>query len=224
MSDGETALKNVANCVPQVYTDIIGRVIPGTLIMGSIWMAICGPEEFFSSLGGWLEKSTISSVTLATVLVFLTSYILAILIWCFVSYLNTILWQKYGKPESTKMEWFRKIMYWDDDGFHKKYEKLKYYNTAAGNRVTKLKAQIQMVETLFVGFPLSVFLGIIYSKESNTYLFVSCVFMLIAAFCSFFARQYFIDHMNNSLDKNLELLGEEKSSNKGKSEKDKETS
>ena len=94
MSDGETTLKNIANCIPQVYFDIIARVIPGTLIMGSIWIAICGPEEFWKSLKICLEKATISSVTVLTVLVIITSYTLAILIWCFVSYLNTIFWKK----------------------------------------------------------------------------------------------------------------------------------
>ncbi|MCP4609324.1 MAG: hypothetical protein GY845_11485 [Planctomycetes bacterium] len=232
MSNGENAFQKVASCIPQVYFDIIGRVIPGALIMGSIWIAVCGPKEFFKFLYGWLDKSTISSATVATVLVILTSYTLAILLWCVWSYLITTLFKLffkfYSEPkakeykEREKKKFWEKI-YWDNEGFRKQYERLKYYNIAAGNRVTKLKAQIHMAETLFVGLLLSCWVGITtYLIEVVTY-FLSCsepktvipsliprlvswVLLLVTAVCSLFARQYFIDHMNNSLDNNIKIL------------------
>jgi len=124
-------------------------------------------------------------------------------------------------------------MYWDNRKFRRKYEKLKYKNNFAGNRVTKLKAQIHMAETLFIGFPLSCLIGVItYWIDVVTCLigivtyfyvfsepkleipsllprYVSWVILCLAAVCSFNARQYFIFHMNESLKNNLELLKQE---------------
>lgn len=223
MSDGETALQKVANCVPQVYFDIIGRVIPGTLIMGSIWIAVHGPCKFWISLKSYLDTSSVSSVTVSTVLVLLTSYTLAILIWCVLSCLITTICKIFDEPKSGIMKKLCDKIYWDNKDFHEKYEKLKYYDISAGNRVTKLKAQIHMAETLFIGLPLSCLVGIItYMIEVLSYFwsfselkvemssllprFVSWALMLSAAICSLFARQYFIDHMNHSLDNNPELI------------------
>lgn len=219
-----TTLQKVVSCIPQVYFDIIGRVIPGTLIMGSIWIAVRGPEEFWKSLKICLVKATISSATVAIFLVLLTSYTVAILLWCVWS--CVIVKICYKRKKSRIMRMFRKKMYWDNEGFRMKYETLKYYNIAAGNRITKLKAQIHMTETLFVGLPLSCLFGIItYISEVVTYFcsftkvkleipslsprFVSWTLILLAAVCSLFARQYFISHMNDSLKNNLELLKQE---------------
>ena len=100
-----TTLQKVVSCIPQVYFDIIGRVIPGTLIMGSVWIAVCGPGEFWKSLKICLEKATVSSVTVATVLVLLNSYTLAYLLWCVWSCGITKICYK---PKSRIMKKFRK--------------------------------------------------------------------------------------------------------------------
>lgn len=216
MSNGDAALQKVVSCIPQVYFDIIGRVIPGTLIMGSTWIAVRGTYKFWESLKSCLVKSTISSATLATVLVILTSYVLAFLIWCFWSCLITIickLCKVCDKPECRMKKWVCEKIYWDNEDFRKKYEKLKYYNTAAGNRITKLKAQIHMAETLFIGLPPSCLVGIITyllgaieQPPPLIYFIISWIFLLVAAFCSLFARQYCIAHMNDSLNNNLRIL------------------
>jgi len=224
MSNGDTAFQKVIICIPQVYFDIIGRVIPGTLIMGLAWIAVHGPKGFWKSLNDWLDGSKVTTIIVATVLFILTSYTLAILIWCVWSCVITKIFEDSKANEK---------IYWDNKEFRRKYEKLKYYNTAAGNRVTKLKAQIHMAETLFIGLPLSCSIGVItYLIEVITCFigivtyfwpfniakveipslfprFVSWVFILLADICSLFVRQYLILHMNNSLDNNLELLEQE---------------
>lgn len=206
MSDGENALKNFANCIPQVYFDILGRVIPGILIMGSIWIAVRGLNKFWEDFTSWLNESTISSATLATALVLLTSYTLSILLWCPWSRWIS---KKCTNSKASKIKGYLEKMYWDTEEFRVGYETVKYNNISAGNRITKLKAQIHMSETLLVGFPLSVFLGLIYSVVFKTYPFVSWVCMLIAAFCSYKADLYFIAHMKDSLKNNLRLLEKE---------------
>jgi len=261
-----TTLQKVVSCIPQVYFDIIGRVIPGTLIMGSVWIAVCGPMEFLTSLDSWLNKSKVSTIIIATVLVLLTSYILAIFIWCVWSCVTTKILDKpeksksgndksgKSKSENDKSEKSNKkrfrVIYWDNGTFRKDYEELKYKNNFAGNRVTKLKAQIHMAETLFIGLLLSCLVGIItYWIEVVTCLigivtyfyvfsepklempslllrYVSWVLLLLAAVCSLFARQYFILHMNDSLENNLDLLKQEKKpspQDKDETQKNRET-
>ena len=212
-----TTLRKVANFIPQVYFDIIGRIIPGTLIMGSIWLAVRGPDKFWESLKNCLVISSASSITVSATLILLTSYILAILLWC--------AWSRWVKKKCTnskasKIRKYLEKMYWDTKEFRENYEKVKYNNISAGNRITKLKAQIHMAETLFIGFPLSCLIGFViniwsfFGSNMETPPLIPClvslVLLFVAAIYSRNADLYFISHMKDSLKNNLELIKNEK--------------
>lgn len=213
-----TTFQKAINCIPQVYFDIIGRIIPGTLLIGSTWLAIRGPDEFWKSLINCIDKSSASSITVSAILIFLTSYTLAYLIWCPWSCLTTIIFEKLKK--AGVMKGFLKKVYWDNKEFRYNYEKLKYRNNVAGNRITKLKAQIHMTETLIAGFPLSFLIGLVVyiwslfdsnmETPSLIYCMVSWLLLISAAVCSLFSRQYFVVHMKDSLKNNLKLIEDKK--------------
>jgi FMN phosphatase YigB (HAD superfamily) len=197
MSDQNKALKSVVASMPQIYFDIIARVVPGIVIISSLVLATTGPETFWNVLQTWLGKSSqlnISTTTIFIGLTFVFSYVLATFLWCAWSWL-----------------WSPVRNFWDDEKFRWRYENVKKGSPAAGDRITKLKAQVHMSEVLTVGFILSVIVdvgGYFYDSSFLPRLGFG-TFLAVLAFCSCIARRYFIKHMISSLNNNLELLGHE---------------
>lgn len=196
MSNQNTSLREIIKAIPQVDFDIIGRLIPGTIVIGSILLAAIGtetgPESFWNKLLNLLNSTP--KLTIFVVLVILASYTLATLLWCFYSLLMKIFFRK---------------KYWDNEKFRWKYEKIKYKNPSAGDRITKLKAHVHMAETLIPGFFISslIDLGLAHHlHDFSTQRIVSTVILFLAAVCSLNAWYYFVHHMIDSLDNNLRML------------------
>jgi len=183
--------------VPQVYFDIVARLIPGIAIIGSILVVIAGPESSWSNLQSWLGESSGFSITTMTALILLLSYIFAILLWCAWSSLAAVI---CGEK------------YWDSEPFRWKYENIKYKNAVAGDRVTKLNAQVHMGETLSAGFILCSLIGfgVYFFHSSDLPRFVSSVLLFFAALSSWNATIYFVRHMKATVDNNFSILMSQK--------------
>ncbi|MBL7154357.1 MAG: hypothetical protein ISS79_11620 [Phycisphaerae bacterium] len=206
MSEERAAVKQGVGLIPQVYFDIIARVVPGTILIGSICLAALGPADSWSRLQDWLGKSSGVSVSALAALILLASYTLAILLWC---------------PWFSFMKWFQGEKFWYcKEDFVRDYETVKHRSRTAGSRLTKLKAQIHMAETLLVGFALCCFVGLLgyCCGWSNDHRLLVSGLSALAALLAYCARRYFIFHMMTSIDNNLDLLKEdEKRSRRPKS-------
>ena len=206
MPDKEATLKQGAGLIPQVYFDIIGRVVPGTILIGSIYLTILGPADFWIRLQDWLGKSSGVAVSALAALILLASYTLAILLWC---------------PWFWLMKWIREEKFWYcKKDFVRDYETVKHGSLSAGSRLTKLKAQIHMGETLLVGFALCSFLSLLSGRWgwSNDHRQLVSGLFALAVLLACCARNYFIFHIMNSIEKNLEFLKEDdKRPRRGKS-------
>lgn len=190
MSGQNTSFREAVKSIPQVYFDFIARLVPGILTIASIWAAHYGPEEFWEKLQSWVSELKVSSYAIFSVLMLLSSYVLATFIWCAWSWLMKVI---------------PLIENWDDEEFRWHYENIKYKNPAAGDRITKLKAQVHMAEILVVGFVFSFLLSLDNLPDVLPSLFFTVLLLLLVVF-SWNARSYFIRHMKTSLDNNLKIL------------------
>lgn len=193
MSGKNDSLSNGIRSIPQVYFDFIARLIPGIITIASISMAVIGPGKLCRDLKSWLNSSSWAAIATFSVLILLTSYTLAMLLWCVFSWLRT----KVLRQE-----------YWDDGRFVWCYENIKSRYPTAGMRITKLKAQIHMTETLTAAFALSSLMGFIsfLCESSNLVRLLFSGLLLLAMFASRNAAKYFVRHMKASLINNLNIV------------------
>jgi FMN phosphatase YigB (HAD superfamily) len=210
MASQDSVFKEVVRSIPQVYFDYMARFLSGIVLTGALSVAVIGPKDSWNGLQSWLNDSKAFTIIIISVLVLLTSYIFSILIWCSCSSLMRVIFKE---------------QYWDNIVFRWKYENLKYKNPVAGDRITKLKAQVHMAETLTVGFVLCGLLGfaiyfirvgiVLYGllgfatnfiRSYDSQSFISSVVLLLAAFCSWNAKRYFVYHLKYSLDNNLKIF------------------
>ena len=89
MSDEGHDGSGVSSWVPQLFYDIIARLVPGAVLIGALVLAAAGPAEALAGLRGWLSKPSDSypSVVLIVGAIFVLSYTLAIVLHGFGSLL-----------------------------------------------------------------------------------------------------------------------------------------
>lgn len=154
-----------ATWVPQIFYDLIARIVPGlALVVGIVIVLLAGNNG--SELINRLAIGSISwaSATILIITAFSLSYSIAVLI----SGLRYLLFAFLFRIPSKILRWKRcvPIVAWlhsldietgirDSDGdFWLKYDHIKKEFPSAGNRITKLKAEIHMSHVLLVGLPL----------------------------------------------------------------------
>jgi FMN phosphatase YigB (HAD superfamily) len=197
MADKGTSLGEIVKTIPQVDFDIIGRLTPGIVVIGSILFAVTGPDSFWIGVKSFSVWPIPATVFIAfTILVVLVSCTLAVLLRG--AYASLMMWIFSEKR--------KKYKYWDNKDFCWKYENVRYNNPAAGSRITKLKAQVHMAETLLAGFSISFLLDIYFWPGKSIFYYVS----LLLAFFSWCAKRYFVHHMKISLDNNFQILMSQK--------------
>ena len=131
--------------VPQVFYDIIARLIPGATVIGSFALAVIGPQKSWNALLHWLRNGP--STTLFIIAGVVASYSLAIVLrglWFLLGLL--------GRRVAGKAKSRRKTMVYDEDDFRKKYDWIKLTNSSIGNRITKVRAESSMARILILGF------------------------------------------------------------------------
>lgn len=147
------ATRKVGSWVPQIYFDLIARIIPGGLAIALLYLSINGYNNSLLQLYTLLDENWgFPSILLIILLVVAVSYSYAICAWG--------LW--YGIYGG-----LRKIFNEDIDQetfvlhkckgkeFPDLYEDIKKHDVSAGNRLTKLKAEIHMSGTLIISCILS---------------------------------------------------------------------
>ena len=226
----------IGSFIPQFFYDVIARLIPGAVIIGVLWVSALGPKCFLSRLGGWISSSQsnppviliilgVSAVSYAFSIIFLGIWSLGewllLLIVVVVRWLTSDLatalssklyvCQTFG--EALKCETSKRGQ--SDENFSMQYDCIKHNDPEAGNRITKLKAEIHMAQVFILGFALSFAINakiLLFSsdpadQESRWYLAAS---LLLACLSSIGARFHFQKVQRSALKNYYKLLDCEK--------------
>lgn len=219
MSDGNIKVSGLGAWVPQIFFDIIARLIPGSVTIGMFALVALGPEQFWCFVKTWLETSekTFPSVTIILAVGFTISYVIAVLLWGIWFQLCQI-----DRFLSLKLHLIQNIdpetgVSESHHDFVLRYHYIKHKDASTGSRITKLKAEIHMCGVLILSLLVAIvwnFLEIsalinshaesIPEYSQRTILEAILILTIIACFS---ARHYFGEHMKEAVKYFSDLLG-----------------
>jgi hypothetical protein len=221
MSNDDKLSTNIGFAVPQLFYDIIARLIPGAIIIGSFVLSAKGPIDAWESVRAWLRRSSEEYPSTIVILIggFVLSYGISIVFlglwsplalifsktWSLIKKTATKLWSLVKKPKqraSLKKET-------SEDEYSMKYDFIKFKNAAAGNRIAKLHAEAHMAKVLILGFGISCVIDVwrYYSSSDRPLSRVLLgILLLIAAYGCYGTLQH-LDQMRHRAVRNYaELL------------------
>lgn len=190
--------------VPQIFFDLIARVVPGIVTIGALVIASWGPSRALSFLGPWFRDPPESSPMILIVLLALTlSYALAIIlwgIWYFMAGLLRSVRHAVGIEPETGVE--------DPKGeFAVQYDFIKKSDPQAGNRITKLKAEIHLAAALVVGLCISLLVDCAMAIEDfDAGRVVFGVLLVLALLGSASSWRFFVHRTETAVKNQCELL------------------
>jgi hypothetical protein len=187
--------------IPQLFYDIIARIVPGAVIIGALALAAAGPEKSGDFVELWLNKPSNSYPSIAVIIIFgfVLSYALAIVLLG-LCYLILPLTQRSQMMKSAE----------SNNDFSTKYDFIKRNDPVAGSRITKLMAEIHMAGILIFGLSLSLvinFWKMFTAFTSSRVLFMIVLFLAIAGSAGAF--RYFVDRQDHAVNNCADLLGYE---------------
>ena len=91
-----------ASLIPQVFFDIIGRVIPGVALLAVYTLVYLGFDDYWNMFKQWLGPSTsqnsqLPSVTILFLLSFVSAYALSIALWGLRFKTSKLYWETRGE-------------------------------------------------------------------------------------------------------------------------------
>jgi hypothetical protein len=186
----------IGSWVPQLFYDIIARLVPGAVIIGTLALTVAGPEEAQNFVQAWLNKPSSSYPSLVVIVGvgFVLFYALGII---FLGLCSPIEWLAFKLVKVKK-------------DFVLKYDFVKQHDPPAGSRITKLKAEMHMTELLVLGFIFSLLINLFkmrYSSGGSRGLLA--LVLLIAISGSIGALRHFIIRQNHAVENYAKLLGYE---------------
>jgi hypothetical protein len=181
--------------IPQLFYDIIARIVPGTVIIGLLALAAAGPEKSARIVADWLNKpgERYPSIIVIVIFGFVLSYTLAI-VFLGLCHVMSKLVPKRMKPSSP------------DEEFPMKYDFIKSRDPAAGSRITKLTAERHMAGILTFGLSLSLIVNFLMWSTGGSRIALTVV-LALAILGSVGAFRYFIDRQNHAIKNYCKLHG-----------------
>jgi hypothetical protein len=199
MPDQDEKGLGVKSWVPQLFYDIIARLVPGGVIIGALALAAAGPEKSGAFVEQWLNKPSDSYPSIAVIIVsgFVLSYTLAIILLG-LCYLTLPLAHRLRMMKPTD----------PNDDFAMKYDYIKRHDPVAGSRITKLKAEMHMAGILIFGLSLSTVINFWkMSLSFNSSRVVFMIVVLVAIAGSAGAFRHFVERQNHAVTNCASLLG-----------------
>lgn len=174
-----------ASWVPQLFYDLISRVMPGALLLIAVLLSLVGPDTLWKEVAAWL--TTPAERSPSTFLVFTagiaSSYFAAILVRG-LSYSKLI--------SQSLLRWPRVPSISEFD--YRRYYRIKVALPAAGSRLAKHKAEASMATVLQLGFLIAagMALGGALAFSETERLLVAAVDLLLA-----WSASRFRSHLTN---------------------------
>jgi hypothetical protein len=190
----------IGSWVPQLFYDIIARLVPGAVIIGALALAVAGPEKSQGFVQAWLNKpsSDYPSLIVVVGVGFVLSYALGII---FLGLCSPIEWLAFKLVKVEK-------------DFVLKYDFVKQHDPPAGSRITKLKAEMHMTELLVLGFTFSLLINLFKMGDPGESRGLLALILLVAIFGSTGALRHFIIRQNRAVENYAQLLGYEEWKNR----------
>ena len=149
MKDSENLPQKAITWVPQVFYDMIARIVPGIVVL-LVTFAILLADKKTTEIAEKLSPFSVSwAGTTIIILVFISlAYTVGVLLAGLVYSLFATICKILGQANFD----FETCICDEDEVICKKYDFIKRKHPQAGERITKLKAEIHMSYILSVGF------------------------------------------------------------------------
>jgi amino acid transporter len=183
--------------IPQLFYDIIARIVPGAVIIGILALAYAGPEKSAQVLSEWLNKpgDSYPSIIVMVVFGFMVSYTVAIVLLGLCHIISKLVPNRLTSGSS-------------DDEFPMKYDFVKTRDPEAGNRITKWTAERHMTSILTLGLSFGLVINSLKmwaSPDGSRLILMLMIILAIAG--SVGAYYYFIDRQKHGILNYCKLLG-----------------
>ena len=197
----------LSSLIPQLFFDLIARIIPGFVIMALFDMSV--PYQWYIGQGKYrLIDSLMSTGGLSFFFVIACLYIISVIffgIWkLFVSLHKTVklLFSKDRKKDNTQY-----VGILEDDNSDDRYNFIKLNAPIAGSRITKLKAEVHMSGTLASAF-VTFFVTLLVVSLLNDSLpdMGALIVMAMGAVGCIGAYSHFTEHLYHSIHSYSNLL------------------
>lgn len=216
MSNDDKVSISIGSAIPQLFFDIIARLVPGSIVIGSLVLSHLGPDQAKRSVDDWLKGPSENHPSIILILVsgFSLSYGISIIflgLWflgeSFIKNRRDKKDSRKSKDDQTKEPAAKAASDAEgsaaktipmeeisEDEYSIKYDFIKFRNPAAGNRIAKLHAEVHMARVFIIGFCLSLGIDIyrlIIDRPLEPSRFWLLLLFLAAAIGSIGARGHF---------------------------------
>jgi hypothetical protein len=199
----EKTANSLSSIVPQIFFDLIARIIPGPIILGSFLIVLNDHSTEIDKMINSIKPYIPTTAFYRFCLLMLVFYIISIIffgIWNFcILILNTIIIKAINKIiravfRKKSMQLPKLFIEGGDYGadYSHRHDIIKLQAPVAGNRITKLKAEIHMASSLFINF----FICLVLSMSKSRYYFFSFLFLMIGAL---FSNYHYHDRLKKSV-------------------------
>jgi hypothetical protein len=184
--------------IPQLFYDIIARIVPGTVIIGVLALTTAGPEQSARIVADWLNKpgERYPSIIVMVVFGFALSYTLAIVLLGLCHVMSKLVPKRLKSVAP-------------DDEYPMKYDFIKSCDPAAGSRITKLTAERHMAGILTFGLSLALLINFLMWWSTGDSRVILMLVLILAIVGSVGAFRYFIDRQNQAIKNYCKLHGYE---------------
>lgn len=142
-------LSALIEVVPQISYDIIGRIIPGVIVIFSLVITILGPTPALAQIDAWVIHPDPSLSGWTVVLFVVAGYVLAVILEGIWYLLKPLLRLGKKKSKDTGKEYQPDLK---NPPFALKYDAIREKSPRAGARIVKLSAEMTLGRLLAVGW------------------------------------------------------------------------
>lgn len=181
------SVNSLATLVPQVFYDVIARLIPGGIIILLLYISYFGDiKTVYGNINNFFSTPNHPSTFILLVFYFFISYSFSIFLWRQIDWIIPIL----EKIRLVKVNNYSTIQKYDSY----LYDFIKTRNSSVGARITKLRAEKHLTEVFFIGLIYCLLLNIfeiIVIQNSIRSRIVLLIIILISIISILRARKYF---------------------------------
>jgi hypothetical protein len=201
----------LSNLVPQLFFDVIARLIPGFVIVWSFYPVLLAggiiDDTIVTRLKGLLPDNDFF-LFLISVIVFYVTSIVFYGLWSSLILSVCLILSKSFNCDESKVHRFLEVLKAPPE-FTLRHDYVKLHAPNAGNRITKLKAEIHMSGALTIAFAICLFISVISCVNNPQCLPDSLYlgfFFLIGTIGLFFSNRHFSIRLCRSVYSYSELM------------------
>jgi len=146
----------ISSWVPNLYYDLIARVVPGFVVATTLGVVLAGPAPSWRSIREMVSSETQPSIFLLLLIGLPIAYTVSVICYG----LDRALRKRIRHSSMAAHEW--------PDDFSMKYDFIKSKQPSTGNEAGKLRAEVHMTHVLQTGWVLTLLIGLARISGSTT--------------------------------------------------------